>query len=173
MWIRGIDPETIAETLGEDAHTAGVRVLDRFDEGALVEVEWTAATGENGLPGALAAHDVAVLRQTGTKRGWQFRLRFPDTNSTQAFQRACHEAGVSLSIDRVIETSETAGVTDRLTDAQREVFRLALERGYFDIPRRTTLVDIAEELGISDQAVSERLRRGQTKIGQAAMRSEL
>jgi len=115
---------------------------------------------------------VTILRQTGTNRGWQFRLRFPDADATRAFQQTCHEVGVNLDITRVSETRETGNIATRLTPAQREVFTTALERGYFAIPRETTLVDLADEFGISDQAVSERLRRAQTNIGWAALRSE-
>jgi predicted DNA binding protein len=53
---------------------------------------------------------------------------------------------------------------DRLTARQRETLRLAHERGYFEIPREVTLDDLADELGVSNQAVSERLRRGCTHV---------
>ncbi len=47
-----------------------------------------------------------------------------------------------------------------LTDPQYEVLTLACDRGYFAIPRQAELDDLAEELGVSHQALSERLRRG-------------
>jgi len=169
VWIRGIDPETIAESLASDAQTASIHIRDQFDEEVLADIEWTATATENGFFGAFDAHDAVVLKQVGTARGWEFTLRFPDTDSTQRFQQACHEAGVRLTVHRVVEMSNATGAADRLTDAQHEVFRAALERGYFDIPRRTTLVDLAEEFDISDQAVSERLRRAQKKVGQAVL----
>jgi predicted DNA binding protein len=34
---------------------------------------------------------------------------------------------------------------------------MAYERGFFEIPRRVTLDELGEELGISNQSVSERL----------------
>lgn len=51
-----------------------------------------------------------------------------------------------------------------LTPVQRETLTMALERGYFAIPRETNLVELAEELDISDQAVNERVRRGTAKL---------
>jgi hypothetical protein len=36
---------------------------------------------------------------------------------------------------------------------------VAVEAGYHDIPRTCTTVELADKLGISDQAVTERLRR--------------
>ncbi|EFW93068.1 DNA binding domain-containing protein [Haladaptatus paucihalophilus DX253] len=46
------------------------------------------------------------------------------------------------------------------TEQQHETLRSAMDRGYYEIPRRMTTTDLAEELGVSHQAVSERLRRG-------------
>jgi len=37
---------------------------------------------------------------------------------------------------------------------------LAYERGYFNLPRDVTMEELGEELGISQQAVASRLRRG-------------
>jgi predicted DNA binding protein len=56
-------------------------------------------------------------------------------------------------------TTPDAGPWYGLTTAQREALVLAVESGYYDIPRTCTTVEVAEELGISDQAVTERLRR--------------
>jgi predicted DNA binding protein len=47
-----------------------------------------------------------------------------------------------------------------LTAEQRELLRAAVRRGYFEVPRRVSLADLAEEQGVSDREASERLRRG-------------
>jgi hypothetical protein len=47
-----------------------------------------------------------------------------------------------------------------LTDRQREALRVALETGYFSVPRETSLEDLAKRLDVSDTAASQRLRRG-------------
>jgi hypothetical protein len=46
-----------------------------------------------------------------------------------------------------------------LTPVQRRTLVVAIEQGYFEIPRQSTLDDLAADLGVSKQAVSERLRR--------------
>ncbi|RLM81550.1 helix-turn-helix domain-containing protein, partial [Halobellus sp. Atlit-38R] len=46
-----------------------------------------------------------------------------------------------------------------LSEPQREALTLAVQMGYYDIPRGCTTQELASELGISDQAVTERLRR--------------
>ncbi|WP_336345992.1 helix-turn-helix domain-containing protein [Halalkalicoccus ordinarius] len=40
----------------------------------------------------------------------------------------------------------------------------ALKQGYFNIPREVDTAELAAQYGISDQAVTERLRRGMTNV---------
>jgi hypothetical protein len=46
-----------------------------------------------------------------------------------------------------------------LSDKQRQTLLHAVERGYYEVPRETDLDVLAEEMNISHQAASERLRR--------------
>ena len=45
-----------------------------------------------------------------------------------------------------------------LTPGQREALVAALEAGYYEIPTNATTNEIAETIGISQQALSKRLR---------------
>ena len=45
-------------------------------------------------------------------------------------------------------------------NSHRELVWSAVERGYFKVPRQTTLQTLADEHGISDVEASERLRNG-------------
>jgi predicted DNA binding protein len=51
-----------------------------------------------------------------------------------------------------------------LTTRQENIVRLALERGYYDFPRRTTARDLARCLGISQSTLSETLQRSERKL---------
>jgi predicted DNA binding protein len=51
-----------------------------------------------------------------------------------------------------------------LTAKQRRGLELAVVRGYFDDDRDVRLSDLAEELGISKSALSQRLRTAQAKL---------
>ena len=44
-----------------------------------------------------------------------------------------------------------------LTPRQREIFRIALAMGYWDVPRRSTLNDIAQRTGVAKSTISESL----------------
>jgi hypothetical protein len=70
--------------------------------------------------------------------------------------------GVSFELQQVSSWKDDdpdPGTSD-LTRKQREAIVTALEAGYFDVPRETTLKSIADSIDISDTAVSYRLRRG-------------
>jgi predicted DNA binding protein len=45
----------------------------------------------------------------------------------------------------------------RLTPRQREVLALAIERGYYDYPRRITLSHLAKEAGVAKSTLSQTL----------------
>lgn len=51
-----------------------------------------------------------------------------------------------------------------ITDKQREAIRIAVEKGYYEKPRRATLGDLAEQLDISRSAVSQRLTAVESKM---------
>lgn len=51
-----------------------------------------------------------------------------------------------------------------LSAVERETLALAVERGYFETPRRETLGSLGDRLGISDTAVSNNLRRAERKL---------
>ncbi|WP_217493319.1 helix-turn-helix domain-containing protein [Haladaptatus sp. W1] len=51
-----------------------------------------------------------------------------------------------------------------LTQEQREALVLALNRGYFSTPSEITLDELANQLGITSQAVSNRVRLGTEKV---------
>ncbi|MFC4988113.1 helix-turn-helix domain-containing protein [Saliphagus infecundisoli] len=60
-----------------------------------------------------------------------------------------------------------------LTTGQEEALTMALARGYCDIPRTVDMEELADELGVSHQALSERLRRAHgTLVGNALERRE-
>lgn len=51
-----------------------------------------------------------------------------------------------------------------LTDRQQELLELAIREGYYEIPRRATLSDLADRANISAGTVGEHLRKIETKV---------
>lgn len=51
-----------------------------------------------------------------------------------------------------------------LTERQKTVLRAAIDRGYYDVPRRTTCADLADELDCAPGTVSQHLRRIESTV---------
>jgi hypothetical protein len=56
-----------------------------------------------------------------------------------------------------------------LTAEQSEALVVAVDHGYFDVPRGATMDDLATEPGVSRQAIPERLRRAHEPLIRSTM----
>jgi predicted DNA binding protein len=93
------------------------------------------------------------------REGWRFRIRFPDRNALVAFNDRCRERDVSVTVDHLRSADADGGGPVSLTEKQRELLTVAYEEGYFDVPRRISQDELADRLGVSKSAISQRLRR--------------
>lgn len=163
LWITGLGTDEALSRLRADPDTADVTLLADGQDGLLAGIEW-----RDGHPllEALSAASATCLSGVGTAEGWRLSLRFPSRDQLAACYRACGESGVGLSVERIHASSWSAegGHEVVLTDLQRETLATALEQGYFDVPRATTLQELAVEFGVSDTAISQRIRRGVERL---------
>lgn len=150
--------------VGDDASPT-VESVGRVGDRVLYRTTWE--PGPDSLLATVADHDGEVV-DVAAGDAWTLRVRFPDDDAVPAFRADCEARGIDLG--DVVVFGPTAGLTeDALTSAQLEVLALALEAGYFEVPRDATLADLADELDVSDQAVSERLRRGLRRLSAEAL----
>jgi hypothetical protein len=160
FWATDDTVEDIERALRAEADIESFSVVDSVNGEALVRVEWEEDL--DGLLDAMAATDATILEATGSDDTWTFQLRFPDHDSLTAFYRECAEHGISLDLQSVHNPGipEEIGLGHGITETQHATLQAALEKGYFDVPRRINLTDLAVELGVSDTAASQRIRRG-------------
>lgn len=169
VWVSGGDRSDVESALDRDETVADYALLESFESRSLYCVDWSAA--DSPLVREFAARDVAVLVAEGANEAWELKLRFRDAAELSTFHTESREAGVDLTLDRLYDPREES-VQSQLTPVQRETLLLAYEEGYFEIPRRTTLVELGDLLDISDQSVSERLRRAQTNLMMSTILSD-
>jgi predicted DNA binding protein len=167
-FLRVVDAESgaVEAALRRAEHVTGVGVLDEFNGRALFRVEW--ALEGSGFVRRLLDLDVAIVEAVGGADRWRFELRFHTDDALSAFQ-AYRRAGESnIDVQRVTDLAEweTEHPVDAmgLTPAQNEALLAAFNDGYFAVPRGTNLIALSEQLGISSQSLSERLRRGEGKL---------
>lgn len=158
LWVPG-GSDKITHRLEEIPVVTAATVVDEVDETVLVRLRWS--DGINGVLESIRRADGIVTTAEGRTDRWTFRIRFPSYDALSTFYGSCSETGVDVELLEVHEPA-TPGQNRRygLTSGQRDLVVAAYEAGYFDVPRRTTLVELGEELEISDSAVSQRLRRG-------------
>lgn len=83
-----------------------------------------------------------------------------DDKSFLSLMRMLDEAEVDFEIVYKGKPGERSEVTYR----EEEILRIALEKGYFDFPKRIKLEDLANHFGVAPSTLSEILRRGQKKV---------
>ncbi|MDS0293576.1 helix-turn-helix domain-containing protein [Halogeometricum luteum] len=152
------DPEALAASMEASPSVERVSVVDVFRDRVRFALRWD--PGEDALFSGLAAAGAHLFSARGALDEWRLEIHFPTHRALSAFRATCEERDVSLDIERVYSPDEAdAEPWDGLTEVQRETLLIAVDSGYYDIPRRCTTVELADELGVSDQAVTERLRR--------------
>lgn len=124
----------------------------------LFALDWDVS--EDRLFRAISDSGAQLLSATGGPATWEFELRFESHEALADFKQQCSDSNISLDVGRIYNpTRPEGGPFYGLTQRQRDTLIRAVEGGYYSLPRRLSTQDLAEEFDISDQAVTERLRR--------------
>ncbi|MFD1562411.1 helix-turn-helix domain-containing protein [Haloarchaeobius amylolyticus] len=150
--LAAVDDALAADSTVEDA----TRLVAR-DGDVLYQVDWVddVAVTVHVLTDAHATVLDAAVENTQ----WQFRVLFPDREALSRTYEFATEQGLPVKILRIHRLEERRHGRYGLTDAQYESLVAALEAGYYEIPRERDMDELSDELDISHQALSERLRR--------------
>jgi predicted DNA binding protein len=106
-----------------------------------------------------------LLACTGTHGGLAIRMRFPDREAVAAYRKDCLNQEMPFNLTGLHSTDSPLEENHHVvTSAQHEIIVRAAEQGYFEVPRKVALCDLADRFDISDQAASERLRRGLSNL---------
>jgi hypothetical protein len=165
FWASGIGLDRFDDALDEDPTVRDWSLVASTQEGNLYRIIYAADLPDVAAYAALQEQDGVVLGVTNREDRYVMRARFPDREAVQAFRETCEQAGLPTTVRAVYDRlPEAPGAEHGLTPSQEAVLLTALERGYFEVPRKVTLSAVADELDISTQAASERLRRGLTTL---------
>ncbi|WP_254544357.1 helix-turn-helix domain-containing protein [Halomarina pelagica] len=172
FWAKNGDLEAFERRVEESGQVTELTALERFDNRVLYAAEWNETVRD--FTDALTVTDAVVLQAQNRNESWDLRLIFPTHEHLSEFHNACLDGGISYSLGRVYTLSDPILESDPLdvTPEQRRALLLALERGYFDTPSQSTLSDLADELDISQQALSQRIRRGNKAILEHVLQGE-
>ena len=157
LWLAGAERAEIESALEASPSVAShTPVLD--GEGRwLYEVEF-ADSGVNVFE-VIADETGTVLSASASDGRWHLTARFADREDVSRVYDRLVDRDVTANLVRLTDLTETQSSTTGLTPKQYETLVAAHEYGYFGIPRETSMQELAGQLGVSHQALSERLRR--------------
>lgn len=157
VWISGVDTDDGTDVMESLGIVESIRPLLERDGAYLCEL--VAETRYQRVWTALAENTAYLLAATGSRDGWRFHVLFPDRGNISPFIQDIQDLGLDICT-RHVDTSPFPRDEETPSEFQSRALEIALEKGYWEVPREASLQTIAEELGISDQAASERIRRG-------------
>lgn len=143
----------------------GVATVERLD---VRPNGWSYAVTWNGSPRRLIQRLVAVgvtlLSVRGHAGQWYFRLVAPDRDMLARAYEILEDTGCTADCKHISTFDDKSSGRCTLTDSQHTALVEAFKRGFYNIPRDLRAADLAEELGISHQALSERFRRAHGRL---------
>lgn len=167
IWAAGDGLDSLEEILRDDPTVENVELLTDLDSEQLYRMEWL--KNIRFVVHMLVEEDAAILAASGARDSWRFRVLFPNRDSLSRTHEFCQKWDLQLTIESIYEMNNERHGRFGLTQEQSEVLVIALGKGYYDFPRSAGMADIADELNVSSQAVSERLRRAHKKLVQGGM----
>ena len=162
LWVTDAPLEEFERRGRADSTVEHLELQAELDDGGLFAVEWTLL--EDSFARYIVEASGVVLEFEGDAERWGVKMRFPDRADASELSEASEVYDVPLCIERIQEVTTPKVEQYNVTPKQREMLVLALERGYYEMPRRVTMAELADELGISTGAASERFRRGLTNL---------
>ncbi len=107
--------------------------------------------------------DASRISMTTSADGATLELRLADREALRTYIDLLREEGFTVELLRAHPAGEGTEGTG-LSEKQAEALEEARAAGYFEVPRETDLETLAEKLDVSEQAVSERIRRGLSAV---------
>lgn len=161
--IRNDVRERFEQSVREHTSVQEINLVNTHDGESLYALDWEPSP--NSVFQRILDLDAVLLGATGTSETWGLELRFPTHESLSTFQEYYLEEDIEVSIERIYNpTKPDAGPWYGLTGPQRETLAYAQEKGYYSLPREITTQELADTFDISDQAITERLRRGISRL---------
>ncbi|MFC4541516.1 helix-turn-helix domain-containing protein [Halosolutus amylolyticus] len=160
VWFGG-DESTLAtvdDALADDPTVDEAELLTGSGGERLYRMHWV--DDVTVMLHMLTEERATVLDATVEDTQWRFRVLFPERDALSRTYGFATDRGLTIEVRKIHRLEEAHGTRHGLTDAQYEALATALDRGYYEIPRAMDMETLSDELGVSHQALSERLRRG-------------
>jgi hypothetical protein len=147
----------VLDALEERAGVSSLELMQRTDDTAIVQFETSEpllllSIQESGAPLELPLtirDGRAVVELTASR------------DRLSAFGRQLETFGMSYSLNQVYDATDPP---DLLTDRQRTLLVTAVEMGYYDTPRESTLTEVAAAVDLAKSTASVTLHRAEERV---------
>jgi len=163
IWSYTSDRQTVDRTLTSDETVESFTRVERTDSRTLYRVQRSESDSIGAYERWVSlGGELLGCRSTGHE--WECCMRFPDREAFASYHEFLEDRHVGFTLQRLSDGPTPNATEQLLTGPQAEALQAAYESGFFTVPREATLEDLADTLGVSNQAISERLRRGQARL---------
>lgn len=143
-----------------------VKEIEGVDFVKISQVDLDKAIMIVGVTGCIGCRTIIesgcfLISANTTSDGWiEWKLIMNEKQQLQKLVSHLNDHGVDNKLILIQPVDDKESLTAR----QERIIKTALERGYYDFPKRIGIRELARLFNISTASVSETLRRGQKKI---------
>ncbi|EMA46899.1 helix-turn-helix domain-containing protein [Halobiforma nitratireducens] len=157
LWLSGATRETIEDGLDDASAISNYAPINGEDDRWLYDIEFDPDTVDPFE--AVLEESGTVLSASATNGSWLLSIRVVEREHVSSLYDRFADHDVSPTIVRLYDLEKETHSQCGLTARQYETLVAAIDHGYFEIPREVSMQELSDELDISHQALSERLRR--------------
>ncbi|WP_049985908.1 helix-turn-helix domain-containing protein [Halobellus rufus] len=155
--VTAADIEPIVTTIDGYESVTSVTILEAQADRALVQFETTEpllirSLSEAGIPLELP---ITIVDGEVTVELTASREKLSELGAL------LEQFGIPFDLVSITQSIDTQTL---LTDEQYDLLETAVERGYYDTPRTSTLTELAEAVGLAKSTTSEKLHRAEGKV---------
>ena len=161
LWVSG-NVEGFDRVVRDDETVEAATVSNEFDRVALYQFKWSDEV--EGMINTIFDRHGTLVEAKGSSQEWDLTVRFEGHAPLSTLQSYFGEVEAGFSVNRVYTPTKPKTTKFHLTPPQQQSLTLALKRGYFDVPRGVMMTELADDLGVSTNALSERLRRATANL---------
>ncbi|WP_336002646.1 helix-turn-helix domain-containing protein [Halorientalis halophila] len=156
--LSGPDIPAVVKRIEERESILSLELLGESDDRTLIQFETTEplllfSVRESGVP-LEPPVEIQDGRATVEVTASQDRL--------SKFGTQLEQFGMSFDVEYVRRTVDAT--EQLLTDRQRDLIVAAVQQGYYDTPRESSLTELADHLGMAKSTVSETLHRAEETV---------
>jgi predicted DNA binding protein len=164
VWISTAEVDSLEAVFREDETIEEFEKISESGEVQLYRMSWV--RNIHFLMNLLLENEGVILSAHASGDGWSLRTLLSSRESISKTLDYATTVGMDLTVVSIFEMREGREGRYGLTHDQYEALTLAARRGFYKIPREVNLEELSEELGVSHQSLSERLRRAQHTLCQ-------